>query len=99
LANLRGYVQTKGGVVEAATTLTGQSRSAVLRVSRETLIALQSKHGAELENLWRNWFGYGLDILTESEARYLLRAENVDTIRIRILAARRGEDPGGPPAD
>lgn len=99
LANLRGYVELNGGIVEAATTLTGQARSAVLRVSPGTLVALQSRHGTELENLWRSWFGYDLDALTESEARYLLRAENIDTIRVRLLAARRREDAGGAPAD
>lgn len=93
LANLRGYVACKGGRVEAATALTGQSRSAVLQVSRQTLVALQSKHGRELENLWQEWFGYGLDRLSESEARYLLRAENIDTIRGSLLAARGRKDP------
>ena len=88
LANLRGHVEAKGGVAVGAVSLTGQARSATVRLSKETLIALQSKHGHALENLWQNWFGYGLGYLTESEARYLLRAEDVDTIRNRIVAAR-----------
>lgn len=88
LANLRGHVEAKGGVVVGAVSLTGQARSATVRLSKETLIALQSKHGHTLENLWQSWFGYGLGYLTESEARYLLRAEDVDTIRNRIVAAR-----------
>ena len=83
-----GYVEAKGGSVAGAIALTGQARSATVRLSTETLIALKSKHGAELENLWCSWFGYGLEFLTESEARYLVRAENVDTIRNRILEAR-----------
>jgi len=69
-------------------TLVGQARSATVLLSTETPIAPRSKHGAELENLWCSWFGYRLEFLTESEARYLVRAENADTIRNRILEAR-----------
>ena len=36
---------------------------------------------------WRKRFGFGFDCLTESEARYLLRAEDADTIRNRLAAA------------
>lgn len=94
LANLRGFVMANGGRVAMATALTGQSRSAGLRLSLETLTALESKHGHALETLWQDWFGYGLDRLTDSEARYLLRAEDPDAVRVRLVAARRGADAG-----
>jgi hypothetical protein len=45
------------------------------------------KHGDDLETWWRAEFGFGFDALTESEARYLLRAEDADTIRRRLAEA------------
>jgi len=68
--------------------LTGKGYSATLALRADTLTALRAKHGPELEDWWRKTFGYGFDALTESEARYLLRAENADAVRDRILEAR-----------
>lgn len=92
LANLRGHILRHGSEVLAAATLTGKGYSARLALRTETLDALKSRHGPEIENWWRVNFGYGFEKLTESEARYLLRAENADSIRDRILAARPGAD-------
>jgi hypothetical protein len=83
LANLRGYIQSNGGRVSGFTVLAGQERSAILGLRAETLAELRNKHG-QLENWWRQRFGFGFDGLTESEARYLIRAENADTIRNRL---------------
>lgn len=58
----------------------------------ETLRALRSKHGGELEAWWKENFGYGFDCLTESEARYLERADSADLVRDRLLAARQKGD-------
>lgn len=87
LANLRGYVLSNGGRVLHAQAFTGKPRSATLALRPETLNALREKHGSELEHWWWAAFGHGLDALTESEARYLLRAEDVDTIRNRLVEA------------
>lgn len=87
LANLRGHVLARGGAVLGATALTGKAYSATLSVRGETLTALRAKHGPDLENWWRKSFGYGFDELTESEARYLLRAESARAVRDRILEA------------
>ncbi len=88
MANLRGFLIDGGGTVEGSTALTGKPYSATLTLDPITLRQLKQKHGLQLENWWRETFGYALDCLTESEARYLLRAESFDTIRTRILAAR-----------
>lgn len=88
LANLRGFIETGGGDVVGAITLTGRGYSAKLALNPETLAQLRHKHGLDLEHWWEKTFGYGLDRLTESEARYLFRAEDSDAIRTRILAAR-----------
>ena len=90
-ANLRGYIEAKGGVVLGAHALTGKPRSAILSLQSQTLQSLRAKHGT-LEPWWRAEFGYGFDALTESEATYLLRAEDADTIRRRLAeAASEGE--------
>lgn len=87
LANLRGYLIFSGGDVLGATTLTGRADSATLELELQTLEGLKAKHGNEIESWWIQSFGYGFDCLTQSEARYLLRAENADTIRKRLIEA------------
>jgi hypothetical protein len=92
LANLRGYILAKGGLVDGCVVLTGQARSAKIALSRQTLSALRSKHGS-LEPWWHSQFGFGFDALTESEAVYLLRVD-ADTIRDRISEAGQSDLPG-----
>lgn len=45
-----------------------------------------------MEDWWFSRFGYGFRALTESEARYLGRAEDSDNIRGRLDEAARGGD-------
>jgi len=85
-ANLKGFIEHAGGRVVGAIALAGKPYSATLQLSAETLTQLRSKHG-ELENWWINRLGFGFDSLTESEGRYLLRAEDADTIRNRLAEA------------
>ncbi len=84
LANLKGYIESKGGKVLAAVCLTGKPHSAKLALSPERLHELRTKHGTELETWWIGRFAHAFDALTESEARYLTRTEATDTIRNRI---------------
>ena len=84
LANLRGYIESNGGKVLAAVSLTGKPHSAKLALSQERLNELRNKHGTELENWWVGRFAHAFNALTESEARYLARTEAIDTIRNRI---------------
>ena len=90
VANLAGFIQSNGGRVIGLTTLTGQPYSARLAPDPQAIDDLRKKHGKDLENWWRQEFGYGFDCLTHSEARYLGRVADADTIRTRILAARQG---------
>src|SRR5262245_53381498 len=71
LANLIGFVTSRGGVVVGATVLTGKPFSAKLALDEEFLQALRHKHGPDLEKWWLESFGFGFDQLTRSEARYL----------------------------
>lgn len=97
LANLRGHVGQQGCRVLAAFALTGKPHSATLRLTPQRLHSLRHKHG-NLEDWWRQRFGYGYDCLTASEARYLENTADADTIRDRIAAAEQAADPG-PGAD
>lgn len=90
LANLRSHVIRGGGRVSGATVLTGKPYSAYLALTAETVAALRSKHGKELEIWWQQRFGFGFDCLTESEARYLLNTPHADRVRNRITAAVEG---------
>ena len=87
LANFRAYIQGMGGRVLGATVLTGKPFSAKIAVSPITKQALLEKHGPQLEDWWKHKFDFDFDGLTESEARYLLRTKDADTIRNQIVAA------------
>ena len=89
LANLRGWVEKKGGTVVGAVGLTGKPYSAKLKVTKEQIHELRQRHGREFEKWWREHFGHPFDCLTQSEARYLSRSPDVDTIRDRLAAAMR----------
>ena len=95
LANLRGFIESGGGHVLAAVSLTGKPHSAKLALTPERLHELRTKHGQDLENWWFNRFTHTFDALTESEARYLARTETSNTIRDRIVEA---EQAGNRPA-
>ena len=89
LANLRGWVAARGVAVVAAVGLTGKPYSAKLQPSKAQLDELRGKHGPEFERWWREVFGHAFDCLTQSEARYLARSPDADTVRSRLAAAVR----------
>lgn len=91
-ANLRGHVEARGGRVLRAQALTGKPRSATLALQDKTLTALRNTHGDDLETWWRAELGFGFEALTESEALYLLRAENAETVRRRLAEAAHEGD-------
>ena len=55
----------------------------------QQLALLRAKHGKELEIWWNERFGHSFDCLTQSEARYLERNQDADTIRNRIAEAEQ----------
>ena len=89
LANLKGIIEATGGSVIAATALTGKPHSAALAPTAEQIVLLRAKHGKELEIWWNERFGHGFDCLTQSEARYLERTQDADTVRNRIAEAEQ----------
>lgn len=88
LSNLRGYLLSRGATVAGMVALTGNPRSSKIALSSQTLEALRSKHGDELEAWWNNELGFDFARLTQSEAEYLLRVD-ADTIRDRMAEARQ----------
>lgn len=98
LASLRGYVEGKGGIVIAMTTLTESREARRIALRPQTLNVLRERHGQELENLWQSQFQYGLDCLTEVEALNLCRQPSVAAIedflaKAAIEARGRGLEP------
>ncbi len=89
VANLKGFLEANGGSVIGVTTLTGRPYSAKLAPEPSLIQAVRDKHGNDLETWWQQEFGYGFDCLTQSEARYLERSPDADTIRKRVVEARQ----------
>ena len=87
LVNLAGFIRGQGGEILGATVLTGKPYSAELAPDEAQILPLSAKHGAQLEEWWRQSFGFGFDCLTRSEARYLENTADADTIRSRVAAA------------
>ena len=77
LANLRGYVEARGGHVIAITTLTESRDARVISLQPETRNVLWERHGQALDDLWQCQFGNGIDCLTEVEALNLCRQHSV----------------------
>lgn len=98
LANLRGYVEARGGSVIAITTLTESRDAKHISLRPETRDMLWERHGEELDQLWQAQFGHGIDCLTEVEALQLCRQQSVAAIesflaKAAIEARSRGLSP------
>jgi hypothetical protein len=96
LSDLRSYIESKGGHVIGATTLTGIRGGEILAPTKETLDALRTKFPT-LEPWWWKNHGHGLDSLTEGEADYLLGRGSVEGIQ-NDLSPRTGPAGTGEPS-
>ena len=104
LANLRGYVEARGGEVIAITTLTESRDARIISLQPETRIVLWKRHGKALDDLWQSQFGYGIDCLTEVEALNLCRQHSVAAIedflaQAAVEARGRGLETAVEPGD
>ena len=98
LANLKGYLEARGGIVIAMTTLTESHHGREIALRGDTLTMLGAKHGQALDTFWRSQFEHGIDALTEIEAQNLGRQESVGAIKdilaqAAIEARGRGFNP------
>jgi hypothetical protein len=80
LANLRGYVEARGGTVIAITTLTESRDARSISLRPDTRNVLWERHGQTLNDFWKGQFGYGIDCLTEIEALNLCRQQSIASI-------------------
>ena len=95
LANLRGWIEKQGGRVVGAVALTGKPYSANYVPHRSNYMNSDKNTARTLKKWWKGHFGHTFDCLTQSEARYLARSPDVDTIRNRLAAAKQaGDGPG-----
>jgi hypothetical protein len=85
VANLKGFIELRGGSVLAVAALTVSRNSDTIALQEETLQKLRFRHG-ELEDWWSGRFGYGFDCLTEPEAGFLYRIPDARSLRDRFLA-------------
>jgi hypoxanthine-guanine phosphoribosyltransferase len=86
LANFRGHFIYNGGRVLGACVLTGKPYSAKIALSSQRLASLLLKYGNPVENLCKSLFGFGHDCLTESEARWIEKAESLDAVRNELAS-------------
>lgn len=70
IRDLKNYITERGGKVVAATTLTFSRYSGILSISDESKLSLR-KAGITDELLFKKGIAYGIEDLTESEARFL----------------------------
>lgn len=98
LANLKGFIETSGGIVLAMSTLARRSVHQPYYIAPLEMRVSQLEHKFRgLEKFWHEEFGYGLDALTEGETGHLYAAPSFDTIRNRLLEA--GRDLYGVPSE
>ncbi len=88
LASLRGYIENRGGKVLAAAAMTAHEGALHMAVKPAMLAGIAEKHGAAMNDFWKETYGYGIDRLTQGEAGHLKAAESVDAIRNRLSEAR-----------
>jgi adenine/guanine phosphoribosyltransferase-like PRPP-binding protein len=58
IANLRGYIEARGGHVIGMTTLTETRDARKIAIRPETRFMLESRHGRDLDQLWRARFAH-----------------------------------------
>lgn len=85
-AALASHINDGGGKVAAAVALTGKQYSAKLSPSPELLSQVRERFQS-VEDQFRAATGYGFDALTESEARYLAKHDDAESVRARITEA------------
>ena len=94
LANLRGYIEINGGKVVGAAVMTAHEGALNIAIKQDMINAITRKHGNSMDNFWKKEFGFGIDKLTQGEAGHIRKAQNVEQIRDRIIAAKHEAKPG-----
>ncbi len=87
-ASLASHILDNGGKISAVVALTGKQYSAKIEPSTELLGQVRDQYG-DVESDFRSATGYGFDALTQSEARYLAKHNDAQSVRNRIIEAGR----------
>jgi len=88
LANVKSFIENAGAKIAGFEVLTGQPESSKLYLRTKTLNDLREKHG-QFEEEFKEIVKFDYSALTESEARYLLRAKTVERIRNQLTRSIR----------
>ena len=88
LANLRGYLETHGGKVAAASTFTARLFAGRLRPEASALASLQRRFGHELDLLPEK-LGFSCENLTHKEACFLQGLASLQPLRDPMAATHR----------
>jgi hypothetical protein len=92
LANLRGYIESRGGEVAAATTFTARMFASRLRPDPATFTSLKRRFGHEL-SLVPEKLGFPLEQLTHKESLFLNGLTTLDAIRDPLAPTHRVVQP------
>ena len=87
LAALKGYIESQGGQVILAVTLTGFSVPEFDIVPTEKMLKSVLEKHPELSEWWLNEFGFSIEFLTQGELGHLRTPSSLDDIRSRLLEA------------
>ncbi len=88
LANIKSFIENAGAKIAGFQVLTGKHDSSLLYLRNQTLENLRQKHGT-FEKEFKEIVKFDYSKLTESEARYLLRAKTVERIRNQLSRSIR----------
>jgi hypoxanthine-guanine phosphoribosyltransferase len=88
IASLRGYIENRGGHVLGAAVMTAHPGALDIKVKALTIEKIRNKHGNEMNEYWKEEFGYGIELTTEGEAGHIRAAATTESLRARILEAR-----------
>jgi len=91
LANVKSFIENAGAKIAGFEVLTGKLQSSQLYLRNQTLNNLRKKHG-QFEKEFKEIVKFDYSGLTESEARYLLRAKTVDRVRNQLTRSIREND-------
>ncbi len=88
LANIKSFIENAGAKIAGFEALTGKPESSQLYLRNQTLENLRKKHG-KFEKEFQEIVKFDYSCLTESEARYLLRAKTIERIRNQLTRSIR----------
>jgi len=88
IASLQGYIENRGGKVMGASVMVARHGAVNMVVRPGILTAIKQKHGEAINDFWKETFGYGIEKLTQAEAKIISKSASIDSSRDQIISAR-----------